>query len=489
MLHHRQALLVLCSVAMLNGVQCNFLTELLGGQNHGSATDVNGTTAAQDDPTSSYLTYPSKLCASYKCGCDNADGTVPRKIDCSYKNINTLSRVSVPENVIEINLSGNNLSKVFDTYFYAGSALHFLDLSHNSIDFVAITSFQMFRQLNKLSLAHNRLTSLEEDVFRGLNKLQILDLSYNRLSTFYPKDFDYLNNLDELILSHNPLMEFNGNAFAKLTSLNRLNLQSTGITNLRATDFDSLTNLKWLDLSGNGFREVPAKGLHKLSLLRHLDLGRNPIAALPPHTFYNLTSLRSLSFRHMSELTSIGANAFCELSSLKIIDFSFCPKLKSIHRRAFTHNYSSEAKIELDEFYVRQTSLESLPEDLVNWDYVNKVDFAENNWKCDCMLEWMPHIVKRDALDGKLRCRTPKEMEGRLIAKLTTEDFRCADKLSLEHPGWTDVNVAMKVALGLLITITVALAGFIVVLVFFRIRSKPHMYRSLKQKLGYSVEE
>ncbi|CAN7979879.1 unnamed protein product, partial [Ixodes pacificus] len=277
----------------------------------------------------------------------------------------------------------------------------------------------------------------------------------------------------------------NGNAFSKLTSLNKLNIQSTGITSFRTTDFDSLTNLKWLDISGNGFQNVPLKGLHKLSQLSYLDLSRNPIRTIPPYSFYNLTSLRSLILRYMVDLVSVEAHAFGDVASLKIVDFSFSHKLARIDAKAFALN-SSDAKIELDEFYARQTALETLSQFLLNWDYVNKVDFGENNWRCDCLLEWMPHIVRRDALDGKLRCGSPKSLEGRLIVKLNPGDFQCLDSVSLDHPSWREVNVAMKVALGLLITITIALAAVILTLLFFRIRAQPHMYRSLKQRLGYA---
>ncbi|KAM7315401.1 tsukushi [Ixodes scapularis] len=471
----------LWSLVLFSGVRGNILTDLLTGA---KSQDVNNT-VTQSTP-GPFLTTPGNMCTSYQCGCYK--GEPPKKIDCSYRKISILNRLALPREVYEISLSGNNLSKIFDTYFYAGPGLHVLDLSHNPIDFVAITSFQMFTQLNRLSLSHNRLTSLDEQVFRGLGQLQSLDLSYNRLSSLYPKDFDYLENLNELNLAHNPLLEFNGNAFSKLTSLNKLNIQSTGITSFRTTDFDSLTNLKWLDISGNGFQNVPLKGLHKLSQLSYLDLSRNPIRTIPPYSFYNLTSLRSLILRYMVDLVSVEAHAFGDVASLKIVDFSFSHMLARIDAKAFALN-SSDAKIELDEFYARQTALETLSQFLLNWDYVNKVDFGENNWRCDCLLEWMPHIVRRDALDGKLRCGSPKSLEGRLIVKLNPGDFQCLDSVSLDHPSWREVNVAMKVALGLLITITIALAAVILTLLFFRIRAQPHMYRSLKQRLGYATED
>lgn len=477
---HQTGCVALLFLLLVSNVRCNLLGSMFG-------TGVTEAHGANDSVRPNLpVTTPTDLCRSYKCGCYTE--AVPKKIDCSYKHIATLNRLAVPNNVIEISLAGNNLSNILDTYFYSAPGVHILDLSHNPTRFIAFTALQMFGELNRLSLSHNRLASLEEDVFGGLKNLQYLDLSYNRLSTLHPKVFDRLGNLTELNLAHNPLMEFNGNSLSQLISLNKLVLQSTGLTSLRKTDFDSLTNLRWLDLSGNGFLEVPVNGLHRLSLLRHLELGRNPIASIKPYSFYNLTSLRSLSLRYSVDLTNIEAHAFSDVTSLKTVDVSFCPQLVNIDKRAFTYN-GSEAKIELDEFYARQTGLTTLPESLLRWEYVTKVDFAENDWKCDCHLEWMPHIVKRDVIDGKLRCASPKELEGRLVAKLNAADMQCSDTVTVAHPGWKEINVAMRVALGLLITVTVVLALIIVTLLYLKLRAKPHVYLSLKQRFGYSAED
>lgn len=475
---------VLLLVLFASSVQCSSLINFFSSNGSQVQAEAHGTndTIRPNLP----ITTPTDLCRLHSCGCYTE--AVPKTIDCSYKHIASLNRVAVPNHVIEINLAGNDLKSVLDTYFYTAPGVHVLDLSHNHIQFIAFTALQMFGELNRLTLSHNRLASLEEEVFSHLGKLQSLDLSHNRLTTLYPRIFDHLGNLTELNLAYNSLAEFNGNALAQLTSLNKLILQSTALKELRQTDFDGLTNLKWLDLSGNGFEEVPFKGLHRLSLLRHLDLSRNPITTIKPYSFYNLTSLRSLFLKYMVDLTTIEAHAFSDVTSLKSIDLSFCHRLSIIDRRAFTYN-DSDAKIDLDEFYARQTGLKTLPATLLRWEYVTKVDFAENDWKCDCKLEWMPHVVKRDVIDAKLRCGSPKELEGRLIAKLRSADMPCAESVAVEHPGWQEINVAMRVALGLLITVTVVLAIIIATLLYFKIRAKPHVYLSLKQRLGYSAEE
>lgn len=481
MVHERK-----CSVFLLALLVSSARGNVINGTFNGSQvqSEAHGTndTVRPDLP----ITTPTDLCRLHSCGCYTE--AVPKTIDCSYKHIASLNRVAVPNHVIEINLAGNDLKSVLDTYFYTAPGVHVLDLSHNHIQFIAFTALEMFSELNRLTLSHNRLASLEEEVFAGLGKLQYLDLSHNKLTTLYPRHFDHLSNLTELNLAYNGLAEFNGNALAQLTSLNKLILQSTALRELRQNDFDSLTNLKWLDLSGNGFDEVPFKGLHRLSLLRHLDLSRNPITTIKPYSFYNLTSLRSLFLKYMVDLTTIEAHAFSDVTSLKTIDLSFCPRLTNIDRRAFTYNWS-DAKIELDEFYARQTGLKTLPGSLLRWEYVTKVDFAENDWKCDCKLEWMPHVVKRDVIDAKLRCGSPKELEGRLIAKLNSVDMPCAESVALEHPGWQEINIAMRVALGLLITVTIVLAIIIATLLYAKLRAKPHVYLSLKQRFGYGGEE
>ncbi|KAL1424544.1 hypothetical protein MTO96_020091 [Rhipicephalus appendiculatus] len=391
----------------------------------------------------------SDLCRLHSCGCYTE--AVPKTIDCSYKHIPSLNRVAVPNHVLEINLAGNDLKSVLDTYFYTAPGVHVLDLSHNQIQFIAYTALQMFGELNRLTLSHNRLASLEEEVF-----------------------------------SH---LEFNGNALARLTSLNKLILQSTALKELRQTDFDSLTNLKWLDLSGNGIRRSSVQGSapvepaassgseqeshrdHQTLQLLQPDVSEKPLPEVhggsDDHRGPRVQRHHE-SQEHRSQLLSTG----CQTST-----GGRSPTTDLTLRLTWTN------------FTLDRRGLKTLPATLLNWEYVTKVDFAENDWKCDCKLEWMPHVVKRDVIDAKLRCGSPKELEGRLIAKLSSADMPCAESVAVEHPGWQEINIAMRVALGLLITVTVVLTIVIATLLYFKIRAKPHVYLSLKQRFGYSTEE
>lgn len=426
---------------------------------------------------------PDALCKRYQCGCLSNDSAAETAVDCSYKGIDSMNRLSVPAYVVEIDLSGNNFSSILDYYFYVGEGVHVLDLSHNSITFVAMRSFQGFANLGRLTLAHNRLGSLEDDAFSGIAKLRSLDLSYNRLSTLLPTHFQGVSGLEDLNLAHNPLMELSGNAFSVLGSLDHLNLRSTGLKTLKPGDFMNLAGLKSLDLSANALEAVPLSAIRAMTQLRQLDLSSNALHTLPPFSFYNLTSLRAVSLKYMTTLKSIQRHAFSDVTSLKIVDLSFSPHLKWIDPLAFTFN-STSARIELDSFYARQTGLETLSQTMLQWDYVSEVDLAENPWICDCRLSWMPDLVSLDVTDGKLRCASPEALAGRLLTKVNAAEM-------CDHPqaytGVHGVSVAMKAVLGLLVIVSVVLAVVIVTMIYMKVRSRRMaMYRGLKESVSYN---
>ncbi|XP_064471890.1 carboxypeptidase N subunit 2-like [Ornithodoros turicata] len=466
-------------ILLLHGGNCKDVTNQLDTSPNGLAT-TELPSAASGHP----LLTPSALCKKYQCGCLPSDSVAEMRVDCSYKSIDSMDRLSVPLYVVEIDLSGNNFTVILDYYFYVGEGVHVLDLSHNSITFVAMRSLHGLMNLGTLTLAHNKLHSLEEDVFGGLTKLRNLDLSYNRISTLLPTYFENLSDLEDLNLAHNPLMELSGSAFNQLKSLNHLNLQSTGLRTLKPDDFRNLANLKALDLSSNAFDAVPLSAMRTMTQLRHLDLSSNLLHILPPFSFYNLTSLRSLNLKYMINLKSIEHHAFSDVASLKIVDLSFSPHLKRIDKLAFTFN-STGARIELDSFYARQTGLETLSSALLQWDYVNEVDLAENPWICDCRLSWMQDLINIDVTDGKLRCASPEALAGRLVTKLKTADM-CSNMVTL--PTVHDVSAAMKVVLGLLIVVSIVLAVVIVTMIYMKIRSrKPNMYMGLKERISYNA--
>ncbi|XP_043512132.1 adhesion G protein-coupled receptor A3 isoform X4 [Frieseomelitta varia] len=129
-----------------------------------------------------------------------------------------------------------------------------LDLSKNNIYTIEANIFKNLTNLKRLNLSQNYITSIDTECFNGLGNLERLDLSKNQISTIDAYTFRKLPNLKRLDLSGNNISMVKPSLFHDLLALERLKLNENKLTTLMEGTFFGLNSLKQLDLSNNPWR-------------------------------------------------------------------------------------------------------------------------------------------------------------------------------------------------------------------------------------------
>lgn len=134
-----------------------------------------------------------------------------RFLDFGDNALHVLPDTSRLTNLITLNLSRNNISKIDDMANWTLNKLQNLDLSENVIESIERRTFQNLRSLVQLNLTQNAITRIEPGTFDSMapqpsTSSVYLYLDYNRLTTI---DGAFSStNVTFLSVSHNELQNF-----------------------------------------------------------------------------------------------------------------------------------------------------------------------------------------------------------------------------------------------------------------------------------------
>jgi Leucine-rich repeat (LRR) protein len=295
----------------------------------------------------------------------------------------------------ELNLGQNKISHIETDTFYGLEMLQILNLRGNLIDELNDNAFSSLSVLEELNLGQNRIAQIGMDAFYRLYNLKILYLDDNSLIQVPSLSFPPLTNLAELFIGINSFTTLERSAFEKLKKLTTLNLNGAQLHNISIGAFVGLESLRILDLSSNRLNRVPTKELSSLNRLEELSIGMNDFDIISEKAFDGLTNLHKLEIIGAKKLTRIQNNAFIENGNLRTIRLTDNEELSQFESAAF-HGLPY-----LKELILKNNAIESIRENLYEWDNLDALDLSDNPLRCDCHLLWYKAFLSVHASKSK----------------------------------------------------------------------------------------
>lgn len=212
--------------------------------------------------------------------------------------------------IVQLTLSGKNMSGIDDGAFNMLECVHFLNLNHNRIRGLNVDTFLGLNSLTTLDLSHNSLTSLQGLTFSRVPMLKELNLNHNEISSLHQDTFFKLNNLFNLDLSFNMVRKVHNDVFNPLNKLIELNLSHNRLIHIEPEKWTGLETLKSLNLADNSLISFDPSYNFSFSKLETLNVSSNYLTVL------NVFALR----QHFPLLNEIDLNGnYWKCSVLELI--------------------------------------------------------------------------------------------------------------------------------------------------------------------------
>lgn len=284
--------------------------------------------------------------------------------------------------LIELNLGQNKISHIESDTFQGLEMLQILNMRGNLIDELKDYAFSSLSNLEELNLGQNRIAQIDPDAFYRLYNLKILYLDDNSLTHVPALSFPPLTNLAELFIGVNSFTTLEKNVFEKLKKLTTLSLNGAQLHNISSGAFTGLESLRILDLSSNRLTRIPTKEMSILNRLEELKIGMNDFDIISEKSFDGLSNLHQLEIIGAKKLVRVQNNAFIENGNLRVIRLTDNEELSQFESAAF-HGLPY-----LKELILKNNAIESIRENLYEWDNLQTLDLSDNPLRCDCHLLW-----------------------------------------------------------------------------------------------------
>uniref|UniRef100_A0A3Q1BLY9 Ig-like domain-containing protein n=2 Tax=Amphiprion ocellaris TaxID=80972 RepID=A0A3Q1BLY9_AMPOC len=318
-------------------------------------------------------------------------------------------------NIMEIDLSQNNISSVNDVCLGSLPQLLSLHLEENWVQELPDSCLISLPNLQEFYINHNLIFSISSQAFQGLSRLLRLHLNSNRLTSINSKWFESLPNLEILMLGENPIFHLSDMNFKPLANLRSLVLARMNLTEVPDNTFVGLENLESISFFDNLLNRVPRLALTKVHNLKFLDLNKNPIERIQRGDFMDMVHLKELGINSMPELVSIDSFAFNNLPEMTKIEATNNPRLSYIHPKAF-HKLLKLETLMLNSnalTALHHSTVESLPN-------LREVSLHSNPIHCNCVIRWvtMNRTTIRFMEPDSLFCVEPPEYQGQHVRQV-----------------------------------------------------------------------
>ena len=307
-------------------------------------------------------------------------------------------------------------------YFDGMFGLRVLDLSFNKIYQFNVDSTPWNLSIIHLDVSNNEIKRLFRGAFAGLNSLLSLDFSQNSLVRFLDtSSFSSIRYLDfsrtcvssadfylpDLVNfsysgrqcaqgSHSGESFFKPSRFRKSLLLQRIQVDNSGIilTEIwsaltKESIFNGLYNIEFIDLSSNAIKTLPTGLFRNLSMLSHLNLTNCGIYVIEAGVFSNMRSLQVLKLDH-NLISQLPHNLFqVEMNNLQLICLN-SNLLEHININLFSNTPNvSTLNLSRNQFtvFIQDAFAPILPS-LVS------IDISVNPIHCSCQMRWLIHMRK-----------------------------------------------------------------------------------------------
>lgn len=386
----------------------------------------------------------------------------------------------------EMRLNSNKIGQIDSETFHGMESLQILNLRGNLIDQLDDNSFSSLLNLEELNLGENRIAEIKPDAFYRLHNLKILYLDDNSLNHVPAEAFLPLLSLAELFIGFNSFSILDKNSFEKLKKMTTLSLKGAQLNNISVGAFAGLSNLRVLDLSDNKLARIPTKELSALHRLEELLIGMNDFEIIPEKAFEGLSNLQILEIVGANKLVRVQNNAFIENGNLRTIRFKSNEELSQFESHAF-HGLPY-----LKELILKKNAIESIRENLYEWENLELLDLSDNPLRCDCHLLWYKTFLNirsnknennNNATnpDGSSAmshqhniCASPAYAKGKDFSKLSSELFGCTPN--------SDPKIQTIICGLLVIT-----AGIITALILIAYKCRRRKFRNVLKDSGWDI--
>ncbi|PWA47398.1 systemin receptor [Artemisia annua] len=239
---------------------------------------------------------------------NNISGTVPEILkSCSKLKLFDISRNNVSgeipmeifsnlTNLRSLLLGFNNFAGLLPQSLAVFDGLERFDVSSNQLTGeipagICEGTSSVSSSLKMLYLQNNRLTGTIPPQIGNCSQLVSLDLSFNSLTGVIPSSFRYLSKLQDLIIWNNMLSGEIPEEIRYIEALENLILDFNYLTGSVPASLSNCTKLNWISLSNNKLGgEIPAD-LGRLENLAILKLGNNSFSGRIPAELGDCKSL------------------------------------------------------------------------------------------------------------------------------------------------------------------------------------------------------
>ncbi|KAL4234331.1 hypothetical protein ACF0H5_005982 [Mactra antiquata] len=363
-------------------------------------------------------------------------------VRCLHANLTYIPEI--PNNVSGLIFSDNYLPHVTsDTFTNISDPKKFtyLRLAYDHIKTIKNDSLESFTGLNYLSLTGNHIEATSLMYLLGVLchvELKAVILNAMGSSIRSLQTFSLMDNCEikELHMERNAFVYITRGIVQHIYNVKELNLRRNRI---ELFQLSYMKNLEILKLSYNELTNVPnfcmenKTSASMVPKIRELFINYNSITNINPKSFECLTSLKELRLDDKAELLKL---ALGENSLESINDHSISSKryLKFLYLNSNKFSHLSQ---------------QTLPIEFLN--QLDRIDFADNPFLCDCALEWFIEWLKTtDTKIGQADsyiCAGPDRLAGKSLFDVEFTYLEC-------HP-WMWVIIIVLPSLSVILIISV----------------------------------